>query len=258
MKCASFPSLHLCILLSLIPSFSHAAVVAGDTLVIDFTKVGQETAGNWNNVSEADLGTNGWTGSTGIQGPVVLASDFIRFSDGAATGVGLSFAGLEAGVGSGTNSGIGGLSVAADDAAASFAVSGLIPTSAQQDVSFHVNGETQFILTGLDNALTYNLSIQSWTSTTARESMDWVVNPGLASESTQSVDPNTSPSVYTFSGLSTDGSGQIILRNTDAAFGGTNVGHINAMELTVIPEPTSLTFVTLALGALVLIRFRTS
>jgi hypothetical protein len=39
---------------------ASAAISAGDTLVIDFTKTGAGTTGNWNNIEEADGGTDGW------------------------------------------------------------------------------------------------------------------------------------------------------------------------------------------------------
>jgi hypothetical protein len=152
---------------------ASAAISAGDTLVIDFTKTGAGTTGNWNNIEEADGGTDGW-GSGGIE-TVVLDADLNRFSDFASTGVGLTYEGLE----SGSNSGIGGLSVSPSDGAASFAVSGAIPSSAQADVTFHVNGESQFVFTGLDDTLTYDLSFQSWTGSTGREATNpWEVNPG--------------------------------------------------------------------------------
>ncbi|GEM_PF-3107631 len=222
---------------------AQAAILAGDTIVIDFTKNGAGTTGisgeTWNNIQEADNGTDGW-GAGGIE-TVVIASNLVRISDGAATGVGITYDGLAAG----SNSGIGGLSVGADDASAIFAVSGLIPTAAQGDVTFQVNGETQYTFTGLDDSLTYNFSFQSWTSTTARNATDWRINPGLASESTLTIDPNDSPSVYTFSNVATDGSGNIILRSLNTS-GGANNGHINAMEITAIPEPSTFALFGLA------------
>lgn len=211
---------------------ASAAILAGDTLVIDFTKSGAGTTGNWNNIAEADGGTDGW-GSGDIE-TIVLDADLNRFSDFASTGVGLTYEGLE----SGSNSGIGGLSVSPSDGAASFAVSGAIPSSAQADVTFHVNGESQFVFTGLDDTLTYDLSFQSWTGSTGRDATNpWEVNPGQPGP-TVTIDPNDSPSVYTFANIPTDGSGNIVLRAAQDG-GGVDNMHINAMELTAVPEPST-------------------
>lgn len=196
------------------------------TIVIDFGKSGQETGGNWNNLSHSTVSS----GST-----TTIASDLRRFSDNALTGVGLDLQVL----GSGGNSGIAGLDVTTNDGSASFAVSGAIPTTAQQDLTFHVNAQSQFIFTGLNDALTYNIAFQSWTHTTGRDAGDWTIQPGLAGEATLTIDPNDSPSVYTFSDIATDGSGNITLLRVGTGGGAFNQ-HINALELTALsPLPSA-------------------
>jgi len=237
--------------LAALASTASAAIVVGDTIVIDFTKSGAGTSGNWNNIQEADGGTDGFDDATGITSTVV-ATDLIRFSDGAGTGVGLRADGLDSGT---TNIGIGGLDVSGTDSTAAFAVSGAIPSSAQLDVTFHVNGETQFVFTGLNSSLTYDLSFQSWAGTAGRDTVTWVINPGQTDETTLVIDSNDSnPSVYTVAGLSADASDQIILRST--TFGGSRIGHINALELTAVPEPSTYALLAgfVTLGAVMLRR----
>jgi len=218
----------------------HAALLINETIVIDFTKSGSQTSGNWNNITTPDS----W-GSGGIE-TVVLSSDLLTFGDNQSTGVSLTYEGL---AGS-SNSGIGGLSVGSSDAAAMFPVSGLIPGNAQADVSFQVNGQTQYIFSGLDPSLLYSLSIQSWTAGTGRDATNWQVNPALSGQ-TISVDPNNSPSVYTFTNVPTNSSGEIVLRalTTD---GGTLAAHLNALELTAsIPEPSTVALALSGLLALI-------
>jgi hypothetical protein len=153
--------------------------------VIDFTKTGAGTTGNWNNIDEADGGTSGFDDTVGITS-TTIATDLIRFSDGAGTGVGL----LAESLGSSGNIGIGGLSVSGTDSSAALPVSGAIPSSAQLDVSFHVNDPTLFVFTGLDNSLTYNLSFQSWAGTAGRDPIIWEINSGQADERTVNIDSN--------------------------------------------------------------------
>lgn len=207
---------------------ASAAIVAGDTIVIDFTKNGAGTSGNWNNIAEADGGTDGW-GSGGIE-TIVLDADLNRFDDFASTGVGLTYKGLE----STSDSGIGGLS-APTDSTALFPVTGLIPVSAQQDVTFHVNGQTQLVFSiPTGSASFFNLSIQSYTnpSNQKRDPGTWTVNPG-GGQQQLTIDPNDTPSVYSFSNISPSG-GEIILQSD-----GSVLQHINALELTAVPEPST-------------------
>ncbi|WP_269523077.1 PEP-CTERM sorting domain-containing protein [Coraliomargarita parva] len=231
------------LLLNAVPS-AHAAIVAGDTIVADFTNTtGAQTTlaatgEYWNNLELAD-NTNFSTLS------YVIFSDMVRYTDGAATGV--SF--IQTG---GGNSGMGGLDVLADDAAAIFPVTGPLPTSAQEDTFWGSNGST-YAFDGLNDSLLYNFSIQSWVSDDAdRDALGWIINAGLASEQTIVVDPNDSPSVYTFSNIATDGSGRITL--TSVSTSGTGAQHINAFELTaVIPEPGTFALITGMLSMVTLV-----
>ncbi len=79
---------------------------------------------------------------------------------------------------------------------------------------------------------------------TARNANDITVN-GTAI----SIDPNDSTAIYAFNGISVNGSDQIVI-SFDAG-SSTNVQHINAIELTAVPEPSSTAL--LGLGGLALI-----
>ncbi|MCC5847393.1 MAG: PEP-CTERM sorting domain-containing protein [Verrucomicrobia bacterium] len=206
----------------LIPSVS-AALLAGDTVVINFTKDGNTAAGNWNNVEGA-------SGGTIAAGPLFV--DLIRFSDGTATGVDLSVEG--SGLGAGLF-GIGGRDESFD-ASRMFPVSGVIPAEAQENLTYHSATPQRFVFSGLDDGLIYNLSILS-ANTAGRDPHAWIANPG-ANQISITVDPDDGL-VHTFFNLSTDGSGNIILENTSGS-GGVNAQHINAMEFTAIPEPSTL------------------
>jgi len=231
---------------SFISTSSLAFIVTGDSILIDFTKDGEGVTGvsgeTWNNITTTTANFGG--GSLETQN-VTLSSNLVRLSDGAATGVGLSIEGLD----SASRSGIGGLTVSPSDSSASFPVSGLIPDAAQADVTFHSGGATQFIFTGLDDSLTYDLSFQSYTGSTARNANNWQVNADLSGD-ILSVDPNDTPSIYTFSNVGTNGSGQITLRSF-TTLGGAELQHINAVELTAVPEPSTyaLLFGIITLGA---------
>ncbi len=108
-----------------------AAITLNDTLLIDFGKTTDTTTGNWNNVAPA---------TTAFTDPQTLLADLNRFSDGAATGVGLVADKI---AGSSPNTaGIGGATITSVGSSASFSVSGTIPDSAQVDLSFWNSGTT--------------------------------------------------------------------------------------------------------------------
>jgi hypothetical protein len=202
----------------------HAAVVLNDTLLVDFGKTGSTTAGNWNNVA---VGTNGGTFPLSSSGPLV--SSMIRYSDGAATGVTLSTTGIT----SGNPAGIGGATVGA--VTASFPVSGSIPSNAQVDTSFIANSGVTLVLGNLNAGLKYNLTLFTKLDA-ARNSQDIVVNG-----STIAVDPNDSPYLTTWTNIIPNGSNEIVISFPNAGVGTSNAltQHINAFELTAVPEPSA-------------------
>lgn len=215
-------------LLCFISAPLSAAFSVGDSIVIDFGK-NDTTSGNWNNV------TSGSTGGTAFTSGQVLLANAIRFSDGAATGVNLTttFTGT-------TTVGIGGLNMTSGqtEATAAFTVSGVIPFNAQRDLSYFSNaGVGNFEFGGLNNALTYRIEFQSLNSN-ARNALAFTINPGHASELSITVDPNKGDAFYSMVHLLNDiptmGDGKIIIRSA-----GTGDQHINALELTAVPEPAT-------------------
>jgi hypothetical protein len=202
----------------------HAAIVLNDTLVLDFGKTGSTTTGNWNNVA---IGATGGTFPVSSSGPLV--SSMIRYSDGAATGVTLSTTGII----SGNPAGIGSATVGA--VTASFPVTGAIPSSAQVDTAFIANSGVTLVLGNLNAALKYNLTIFSKLDA-ARDNLNIVIN-GTAI----AVDPNVSPYLTTWSNIVPNGSNQIVISFPNAGVGTSNVltQHINAFELTAVPEPSA-------------------
>ncbi|MCC5805879.1 MAG: PEP-CTERM sorting domain-containing protein [Opitutales bacterium] len=224
-----------------ITASASAQILANDTVVINFTQTGNTAGENWNNVE----GASGGTISAGT-----LVGDLIRFSDGATTGVALSIEGS----GLGTDLfGIGGRTEPADPNR-SFPASGAIPDIAQQNLTYHSDSPQRFVFSGLDDSLTYNLSVLS-ANTAGRNAHDWIANPG-PDQVTISVDPDDTL-VHTFSDLLTDGSGNLVLENTTSG-AGVDAQHLNAMELTAIPEPATYAALAglLALGLVVLRRRR--
>lgn len=249
-----------------IPSAS-AAIVLNDVILIDFGKSGSglwtgangpgaQTAGNWNNVArDSDSGSTINSSSDGAT--INLVSNLIRYSDGASTGVAL--VGAESLAAPGT--GIGGADVSQSSPQLSFSSSGLIPYSAERDVFFTATTFT-FTFTGLNDALTYNLEAlarfnnlaASVPTAPARNARNWTLQQGvLGQEVTISVDPDVNPSsIIAFNNVSTNGAGTITL----ILFGGTgaDLAHINALELTAIPEPSAALLG--GLGLLLLLRRR--
>ena len=70
---------------------------------------------------------------------------------------------------------------------------------------------------------------------------------------TISVDPNDAPFVRAFNNIATDGSGRIVISFSSTG-GGALTQHINALQLTAIPEPS--TALLSGLGTLALLRRR--
>jgi len=248
-------------------SSASAAIVLNDVILIDFGKSGAgwtgsngpgaQTTGNWNNIS-ATNDSGSVIGSSFDGQTFNLISDLIRYSDGASTGVG--FTGAEAVHLNG--SGIGGADVSQNSPQLSFSSSGLIPYSAERDVFFTATAFT-FTFTGLNDALTYNLEALARfnnlagpvPSAPARNARNWTLQLGvLGEEQTISVDPDVNPSsIIAFNNVSTNGAGTITL----TLFGATTAGdlaHINALELTAIPEPSAALLG--GLGLLALLRRR--
>jgi hypothetical protein len=222
---------------------ASAQMQLGDVVVINFTATGDTVGGNWNEF-ESSL-------NNPVSDPGVIISNLNRFSNGTATSVSLNIEGS----GLTTDAfGIGGLNQPFDNSRI-FPGSGIIPEKAQQRVTFHTNSPQQFIFSGLDDSLTYNLSILSANTPVAnvRNPHNWIANPG-DDEIVIVVNPNDGL-VHTFSNLSTNGSGSIILQSSTTS-GGINAQHINAMELTAIPEPGTLILLGLGLGATFLFRRR--
>lgn len=228
---------------------ANAAIVSGDTIVIDFGTNGNTTAGNWNNFTG---GANPGSGQGFGGGDQALIADLVRFSDNAATGVALTKESSD--VASASNSGIGGADLTSLGAAASFTVSGQIPDSAQIDLSFWRRTTESLVFSGLDTGLTYNLELLAY-QPSARDELAIVAN-GVSVD----VDPNVAPYVASFNGLSADINGEIVITfpetNATTSYVGTLGQHINAIELTAIPEPGSLALI--AMGGLCVLRRRRS
>lgn len=208
-----------------------AQMTLGDIIVIDFTKSDATTtgqSGTWNNIEDP------------------TASNLLfNYADGASTGVTLTAT-------SDDQVAIGGLTVTAFDDV-SFTGVGTIPDAAQEDALYsYTVGYTMLTFSGLDDALTYDLEFQSWVSNDrTRNANGFIAQRGLSSEQTLVVDPNDSPSLYGFSGLTTNGSGEITLSLYSGGNGtGDDVMHINALALSAVPEPSTVAAV---MGGVVLV-----
>ncbi|MDP0492125.1 MAG: hypothetical protein Q7Q71_13840 [Verrucomicrobiota bacterium JB023] len=217
---------------------SHApgAITVNDIIVIDIGKndLGNETPGNWNNISGSGSAQFGNAGT--------LISDLVRFSDGAGTGVSITVAAPSSGA-----VGIGGADVTSIGAGASFSETGVIPDSAQIDVLFVNNSSVTLTFSGLDDSLTYSAEILSLFDG-GRNAQDISIG-GVA----QSVDPNEAPYVIAYNDLTTDGSGNLVVEFSSAG-GGANLQHINAIQLIAIPEPSVCMLGSLALAGLLVRR----
>lgn len=222
-----------------IPLTSSAVISLGDSLLIDFSQTGatyttdtdDDPNGAWNNVTGPALGFGA------SADPIPTASNLVRYADGMATDVSFSLiipATSQVGISSSV------IPVAPN---AAFTATGAIPTSAQSDVVIgakildgHPATPVTFQFNNLDDGLLYNLEFQAWDGSYERDPKDYVIQLGLPSESTISVDPNDLPSVYAFNNIATDGAGHITLTMIDLEKGA-DTSVINAMALTAIPEP---------------------
>jgi hypothetical protein len=240
-----FPALAVAVVSVCSPS-ADAAVVAGDTLLIDFGKTGQETSPNWNNAALAADGRFNTSTSTAMTG----LSNLVRNSDGAATGAALFFTDDS---GDGNEIGIGG---ADNPAAGNFSS---YPESASRDTLFLDSAETfaEFELRGLDDSLTYELRFfGSVPSSGSRDNTTFNVDStGDGSlDTTDSYDPaegnqngETGVNFADFTAL-TPNSGVIRFRMQTPSSSG---GQLNVLEINAVPEPASLAL--LATGGLCLL-----
>jgi hypothetical protein len=223
--------------IALVANPADAATIAlGDTIVVDFGKTGQETTGNWNNVAAA--------GGTALSGTLFGSGTIKRFSDGAMVdGLSLSRIG-----GAGVSFGIGGADVTTVGSAASFTVSGTIPDNAQNDTSYVSLNSVTLVIGGLSSSLNYNLEILSMIDV-ARSNLGISVNGA-----TTLVDPNITPWVTAFNGISANGSNEIVISFPSSS--GTELQHINAFELTAVAVPEPSAALLGAIGMLFLLRRR--
>lgn len=209
-------------------SAASAAIIQGDVIAVDVGKDTAETGGNWNNMS----GPGNWTASINI-------TDAIRLSDGQGTGVDISMEND-----AGTNQvGIGGATVS-DPGGLAFPESGALPSTAIEDLGYfnNDNGINLIRIANLDDSLTYDISFLSRVNAD-RDVWTWTIGT-----QTFDVDPENNTTIYTASGVSTDGSGQILI---DIAVGTGNSAHLNAFEIVAVPEPATMGLLAIGgLGAL--------
>lgn len=199
---------------------------SGETLLVDFGKAGQETVGNWNNVSEnADIRFPA--------GTAILKNLLVRNSDGIPTSVRLVKE--EA---SGSNSGIGSAIVGpVGSPDGDFASIGRLPDSAQEDMMFIQSPDLTLAFDGLDDGLTYRLEVFSKIDA-SRNAHPMVVQSGLAAEQSALVEPDVAPYAVVFENVPTDGNGRIALSFPEAGFDGATQ-HLNAVALTAMEVAAS-------------------
>lgn len=198
---------------------ANAALLAGDTIGLDFGT--GTTANNFNAVNYAAVADLNNTG-------------------GAATGV--SYA----------STGDGGFA-GNDGAHQVVALAGFDGNHLNDWVASYQGADTfEFTLSGLDNSLTYDLTLVVGASNDANVagtgsnvvSINGVAQPG----NTPAQSP-TANSVVTLTGLTTNGAGQLIVNHTGGVASGWSAGTITA-----VPEPSSSAL--LGLGGLALIMRR--
>jgi len=108
------------------------------------------------------------------------------------------------------------------------------------------NAPLTLTFSGLNDSLTYDLNIgQAWNINTANTNSTYAVDGQSA---TNAHDSTTGGAYLDFTGLSTDGSGNLVI--TVTASGGTDAA-VSALVLTTVPEPSSAAL--LGLGGLALI-----
>jgi hypothetical protein len=212
-----------------------AAIIPGDAILVNITLSGDTAGGNWN-----DLIFSGGAKSS----PWSLGSDLIRFSDGAATGVD-----FDATFGSGGSMGMSTNSFTQENSYV-FPEAGSIPSIGSERLLYA--NEATFTFSGLDDSLTYNVSIlNSHIGFASVDELSWTFNDGKTlTIDGDGADGNGIGQVVTTTGISTDGSGNLTFTSSSS---GTQ--HFNAIELVAIPEPSSLMLMGLAmLGGVVVLR----
>ncbi len=215
--------------LAMFGNTSQADISLGDTLNVDFGHSLSVSSGNWNNM----------TTTTGLDPPDL--TDLIRFTDGAATGVGLLY----------SDSGTAG--IAGPGANWNGPYPGELPTgdggggfdSALGDsLSFAQNGATPGIITltvtNLDDNLLYDILLYGARGNSGSVDTTYAINGGTP----VNVGPvlNNSTSFASFTGVASTG-GVITVDATTIGGASNNGGALNMMSLTaasVVPEPGSL------------------
>ena len=243
---------------------ADAAVIAGDRLLIDLGQKntvndsGYESGGSgttatdgnyWNNFAR-EGGTDVLRRDDSATTTVTIVSDLVRASDGNATGASLEI--MKPGDADDffISVGIGG----ADNENA--ADTNDLPLSAARDTFFfNDNDDTKsaiFEFRDLDTSLTYNLSIFGSVPSGNGRPLTEITVGGV----TRSYDPEgngdagTGTTTADFADLVPEANGTLTFVVTKD---GGNAGHINTIDLTVVPEPTSFVLL-LAGGCLTLSR----
>lgn len=244
------------ILASVMAAPALGEIVDGDVLVFDIGELnadpeGGTTSGNWNNMYRSGNSVN--------TNEAFDITDAIRLSDGAATGVGLRLMAQD-----NNSSGIGGADVSATPPVA-FPYSGTIPASAIEDLAYLGNENLDgsdfgapsadatngLELTGLNDSLTYDISVFARITDVDRGSHTWTVNG-----TSYSIAPENNDTVYTWEDVPTDGSGTIVIAVDIPQDGDPPSAHINALEVAAVPEPATLCL--LSLGGLAMLRRRSA